>query len=452
MITQGLIDSQTRGTSPVTPEEATIENLWMLAYPAGGDISTNLPSLALDIKYNKKGGTSPEITGTNEEYGTYTVTGLQNGDYHIYLLANVIGGEDFEGYGKDFPSDVNNLLESQLQQMILEFSSEKSLKPGRLPMACYFTDLKSGSSRDESKQLENGVYKFSSSSKPLYAKLSMLCCKVRYTILFDSSPGKDGEKEGFSQDFGDETVDFLTETGNTKAFNLSCQTAYREANISNMSYYDLNDLELRRVEYPDAESPYLDITNRQGEEGAYLQDLTPLADGTDWSNASRQRAWQGTAYLPENLSDQKSYITFTPTPESPLDVEACKMELYFNNKGIERGNSYNIVAKVKQPEVLTPVEEGKMFYLKVESTQQLKNFKYAKIWSQKDEEPEGFTYTTGQTLFFSYYIKDNETTHINYRLAVNSSGDNATKIYTLTVNDCELNGIYENYAYTVTSL
>ena len=116
-------------------------------------------------------------------------------------------------------------------------------------------------------------------------------------------------------------------------------------------------LELNRFKWSASERPNYP-------ESADAEDLE-MWDGdlAEWNELS-QKAWQGVVYLPENLSDNKTVLTFpfsiyTADGRILTGFEPKQIVLFDNTgdhsandkpHGLERGKMYDIVARVKNPD------------------------------------------------------------------------------------------------------
>lgn len=310
--------------------EGGIDNLWFFAYPIEEDGK---------LKGEKKitslsGHVSLNITTAPEGYKGYTVGQFKTGKYHIYLLAN------FERYLD--PNTLSaDLSEVDLRKLVLNFSTNKKLEKGHLPMYCLNTEIKNDAI-GEAVDSKNGVFEINvdennetKGAPSIYADLTFLCSKVRYTVLFDKT------EKGFSNQF-ENLVDL---TGSdVKAQNLSSEIALTsEGTVTNTSsWYETS--KLSKVVYPEENSLYFNIKTANAESApANLSELSGTT--STWRNTN-QRAWQGVVYLPENLSDNPSNITISNVSnvELPENLEFPAIQM-------ERGKMYDFVAKLKKTDI-----------------------------------------------------------------------------------------------------
>ncbi|MCH5226872.1 MAG: hypothetical protein J1F16_03520 [Muribaculaceae bacterium] len=292
-------NTPTRAEVDASEKEAKINTLWFCAYPLG---NTSASPVIENI-------TGKKVTGSGDgytEYAEYLVEGMiPDQKYHIYLLANL---EDY------LPANTVNdkMEESTLQSLILNFADESdALKlnssDSYLPMACYYDEIKSSPSQ----LVSGGEFTFSDDNATLYADLTFLCTKVRYTILFNAAQG------GISSEFGENYVEFPTDNSEAHyATNLRKYTHInKDATLQSLNNGFIGSdykfaLPLRKYAYPtkdgvaNDEYPIFDNTNNTVE-----GNLSTEFTGTDNSKA----AWQGVIYIPENITEtanEKTTLTF----------------------------------------------------------------------------------------------------------------------------------------------
>lgn len=295
--------------------EGRINSLWLCAYPISNG--------AGEIKIQKIDLTLEDSGKSDYQFDEYTVP-IKKGIYHLYLLANI---EDYLSLQSINP----DISEEELKKLILNFSTDKFLEKGNLPMACLASDIKL--SPNQSPAGNKGIN--ISDNTTIYADLTFLCSKVRYTILFD--------RDNFSNAFSNNNIDFES---SVKASNVSFQTAlFKDCIINNHSLGIYDKLVLNAVKYPDSNSAYLDIKN-SGKESLADLEIQKHNDNTS------QRAWQGIFYLPENFTTEeakKTTLTFSSSTGSAELNDNYDVDLPPDNKGLERGNFYDIVSKLTKP-------------------------------------------------------------------------------------------------------
>lgn len=318
-------------------KEGDINSLWIFAYPTS-DHSSGNP--VIEQLVNSK--TEHKVSSKETDYTTYTVEGFKEGNYHIYIVANL---EDYISVTLS-----TSLSENDLRKALLNFGTTSSKKMpviGNLPMACLDNQV---SSTPNGTGNTNGEFSVSKAGTTIYADLRFLCAKVRYTILFDRAGGI-GDNQNFSKQFSSYNVDF---NKTATATNIVPQIALTSAGIlNNTDKISLNDLSLASVEYPSGETAaYLNIESVISSENAPAN-LKPV---TSWDNVA-QRAWQGVVYLPENnVQDSPSKLTFTPSGSGEIKADHCNFTLYWDKQGktahgLERSKMYDLVAKLTQPDV-----------------------------------------------------------------------------------------------------
>ncbi|MCH5230069.1 MAG: hypothetical protein J1F12_08790 [Muribaculaceae bacterium] len=298
--------------------EANINELWFFAYPCGDDTSGRNPVIE---KLTPQGSVNfvPDA-----EYSTLSVSGITDGDYHIYLLAN------FERYLEKGKEITTSISEEDLQKLVADFSTNY-LVNNQLPMYCLNTQV--GYSKNTPIG-EAGVFTYNDTHKELYANLTFLCAKVRYTILFN--------KDDFSNNFSSNNIDFKA----ASASNIRQQTAWHTNGQAKSDFLEngISDLTIKAREYPDPTSHYFDENGPQ----EYENDLKE----TTFGESDKQRAWQGIVYLPENkLADEdRTYLTFSAEGDEVKDSYDLKL---FDKEGktLDHGKFYDVVVKLVHPEV-----------------------------------------------------------------------------------------------------
>lgn len=282
-------------------QEGTIQDLWLCAYPVNDP-----QGIEAIVKPLKDG----QIV---DDKIVYSVSGFKEGNYHIYLIANL-----------DFYLDTGTinetLSEDNLKKIILNFTSDNFLEKGKLPMVCMPEDI-----------IKDEIYPVGISGNIIDANLKFLCSKVRYTILYNSEA---------------EANDINFNEGN--AFNVIPQTALTSLGSTQFDeLLNISSLNLSKTEYPEDNSPYFNIESS-------ISVPTNLKVVDNWNDNS-QRAWQGIVYLPENLDPETpTKLSFTARDENINENKNYDFFLYWNSQadkeahGIERGQMYDIVAKVSR--------------------------------------------------------------------------------------------------------
>lgn len=306
-----------KNTAEALEEEASIKNMYLVMI----DKDENLR--LIDMKALKP---DTENLPVNGSYTPYRLPEIESGNYKLYVLANL---DKYLGQGKSV-EDIKS--ESELKSVVLDFAdiaTDATIEKGELPMACMA--LKEDPSEIAKEEHELTGY------KSLYADLSFLCAKVRYTILFDSEPG------GFSNSFNGSVIDF---DENPKASNIRSNTSLVEDFEYNKTFFD-TDLspELNKVAYPTEEGyPVYDKST-----GKVSDNLAPLGSTGSWTG--KRRAWQGVVYLPENLETEESasVLTFTGVKDKGTSFATVinpHFDLKSGEKGMTRGHFYDFLAKI----------------------------------------------------------------------------------------------------------
>lgn len=258
------------------------------------------------LAYDTKGSNHvvKQLQSSGEVSSGYTTYSIQftPGSYRFYVVANL------DSYINKPVSAAT--AEDELKAMILRFSPEKlpNLADG-LPMACLPDEI------DEADT--DGIVTIApGEKKQVHADMTFLCAKVRYTILFNN------DKDGFSYDtFGEHSINF---TGASATGVIASTTLLRAESSSTEGSFDLDEVPLKSVDYV---------------------------------NEDNTGAWQGTVYLPENLSTEKKSLTtlllnatldgsdaalrYTITLPSPEKVTSTEKP-----GSLQRGHFYDLTGRV----------------------------------------------------------------------------------------------------------
>lgn len=298
-------DWQTRaGVVETDGDEGNIKTLWICAFPKEDDNGKAL------VKQIIKADES-----SNEEY----LVSIKEGKYDIYFLANL---DDYVEGGI-----TESMTEDKLKQLTLNFSSDKQLFADNLPMVC----LPENIIQDGKTLGDNGLE--IKGKTEIEAPLSFLCSKVRYTILWDKEKVEDGDFKNIELDFEKATAVNVMPTTNL----ISAKKP------ANQDVIEWEGLKIGKVEYPEDDSPYFDIT----ENIEFLENLQSLENNT-WADNS-QRAWQGVVYLPENPSSDDNATKLKFIAKGSNDKEYI-----YETSGcsLTRGHMYDIVGKITKPSSL----------------------------------------------------------------------------------------------------
>ncbi len=378
-------DAETRGATRAGEEGAIIDgDLWLFAYatnPANNYIEKlNVADAQLEQNAYKK----VTVTLAPDTYQMYVVANLSN------YLSNITLSKD--------------LSRTDLENAILNFSSDKplSLENG-LPMACKNTEIKltpGGTAVENGKvEIEAGT------NKTIFADLTFLCSKVRYTLLFDRSD--------FSQAFGTSSFD-LTGTAISNVANVT--KWYSPAAADYTSPFSLSGS-------PEAKQYPANVSTLE-QDGETLGKL----EGDANANADKM-AWQEVLYLPENLSTEDSKKT-TLTLNTSVAGQASSYQLVLNSRNtnqtgstlLERGRFYDIVLRAKSRDIYDlsniTVSEWTTENLLVDFTHTFLNLSQTEDIEVKSLEPFYLGYQTdgvGGVKFECKNTMDNGTSIISYK-------------------------------------
>lgn len=346
------------------------------------------------------------ITNLQSSYANDYKLYLTEGKYKFYLLANL-----YDYWKNGAPANANT--EADYEKV---FAKELNLEYLRLtftqayidylPMACLAREI---CTYDESTQtytpIENGIFEVTqddindNKSISLYAPMSILCSKVRYTVLFDNT-----EDTSFSGKFPLADI-HLTPVGEDGTGNLSGNvTIHNLHRVSPLyplsdnftpdnsdksnwinswinSWVDYITRNILQAEYPkenanptipsgaegDASNVniyvgtegYLDIEHAFEKFNASPDYLQAFGNGYEDSwNPETQRAWQseadgqtGSIYLPENpeiisgpVDEADSKVTYLHLNVTGTGVKSGGYDIKIPD--MKRGYFYDIVAKL----------------------------------------------------------------------------------------------------------
>lgn len=325
---------------------------------------------------------------------------LQEGSYKFYLLANVY---QYWANGKANGSkeDYVKVLSSTrtIEAIELNFGQNAYIGDGYLPMICLPKDICTYNNstgeyipvKDGDKE---GIFKVTSedaSAKKtieLFAPMSILCSKVRYTVLFDNT---DDTEDSFSKAFPDADIQFTNKIENSSNYAsagiVKFNNVYPFTPLIPLNDFKdtesskwLNEIEkyIIRCGYPEKEQSVTpappdgmrDISPTAGssvgtagyfniEEATtppdYLQGIGSETE-KQWDPATR-RAWQScingetaSVYLPENtnytsgVEENAKYTILHLTPTAGTGINAAGYDIILPN--MTRGYFYDIVAKM----------------------------------------------------------------------------------------------------------
>lgn len=396
-------------------EEGYMTNLYVIAVKyadiddAGNVTKTYDPETAPVYTYSLNPVGVNFQVGVND-YHSFNML-LYPGKYRFGVIANV------DLYLSDRAKKISEFTrETDLKSIVLNYREDTPLMPRHLPMACLPENIKyskdNGQTEISVKDEPNNLIVIDrNETRLILAHMSFLCSKVRYTIMFDKTPGT-----GISEAFGSSWIRFnVDDQKKPWATNIRKQTKL----LRDYEGGDIYDPYDQIIKYTDADNRlqpsswtisidrfYFDFrdefTEEQNElitghtfEGLdypkkYTSELIPW-DGTteDWIPRNR-KIWQGVVYLPENLGNEADidktvlkfpYHTRINSQDDTPEVEADnpKEILLFGNPGeekfdstdaddeytkdlahgeftgLERDYMYDVVAKVVNPDDLSPL-------------------------------------------------------------------------------------------------
>lgn len=324
--------------------EAKIDNLWFFAYPvkaktSGEGYEKDTSRERVIVELNNSNKATGETNTVPFNYTSYEVSPFQNGGYRIYVVANI---KDYLPQNSELFTSGGalntNIEEEKIREAILQFSTNNYLSSGKLPMACINTEIKGTGMSDD------GVFTFNHSTatgkdlQEVYADMTFLCAKVRYTVLFN----KNNSKNTFSG-----TVDF--NDNDVTAYNVinSCSLTDDgnaiDGNPKEATTILLTQQPLKKKIFPNPDSQYLltkpseyekDLEDYRGQINDYPED---------------QRAWQGVIYLPPNasLGDKRTKLHFSASGDE-VNSEGYDLVLFEKeeNTKLEKGKFYDVIAEL----------------------------------------------------------------------------------------------------------
>ncbi|MCH5224080.1 MAG: hypothetical protein J1E82_08555 [Muribaculaceae bacterium] len=338
---------------PVEEQEGTLSSLYLVIFKkeevegdAGGDSSSdNFTYLHFqDISNNSEAGQdqnsgitingtmSGPLKGNYNDDNKVTIR-IPEGTYKFYLLANIVDYWINVNLGNS-RSDFENFIKIEENIKTLKIGYTNSGIPANnLPMICRYKEF---CSDDQGTILmegeEEGILTITANDikdnikKTIYAPLTILCSKVRYTLLWDKEKSNfttadlnftDAKDDGGYQDYKENGVSVssvMSETLLTPVTDNNAQIIEGglTGRITKTMYPNEND---------DKEKGYFDIANQTSAPSYLTLINTSDEDQTNdnWTEPDKRRAWQGVIYLPENTdatdSDNQKVTTlyFSPT-------------------------------------------------------------------------------------------------------------------------------------------
>lgn len=310
--TEDTVDEK---TIEIGTGEATINSMYLFVFNSEGDKVSGFE--------NPINLTDIEPTNAGNNYKAYPIP-IKEGTYKLYLLANLN-----EYLGERGVVGLSN--EADILNAVLNFKDKVpgTLTLGNLPMACLASQMK-----DADKNPAETIKVVAGKNNAVYADMQFLCAKVRYTILFD--------KEESGNTFSGNDVDFTS----ASASYVKRETALVN-NIEGFTEPEfipdgISGLELYKAEYPNDASGYFSSSREEAP-------LNLSEHKEEWTESDKQRAWQGTVYLPENLSLEKAKRTIISFAGTGSELNETNELVLFNQEDqkLERSNFYDIVIRLR---------------------------------------------------------------------------------------------------------
>lgn len=338
-----------RAQMDVNGTEGNISELWLIAFPVENESGQSTGQFF--IQDLQQSGTLEGNSTQWKQPGTATVQ-LKLGTYNIYVLANI---NDYISVSTNKISGTNitSSTRSKVENLTLnfsDFSGNQIIPKDKLPMVCNYTDIQRATGSSTTPQaITSGKFVVDGTTgTKLYAPMSLLCAKVRYTVLFELAQ---------SSFFSASGVDF---TG-AKIYNVATKETWPTASTLTVDDYNTEATAINLGRYTwdsstdDLVKSYKDISDVSANNGAPAN-LTVTS--TDWnSDADTQRVWQGIVYVLENKSgsSKTTAIQMQAASGSNIkidDITAANPKGVFTFSDIACGNFYDVVAELKTPETL----------------------------------------------------------------------------------------------------
>lgn len=340
-------------------------------------------------------------------------------DYHLFNMAlypgkyrfGVIANADL--YLSARATKISDFTkESQLQDIVLNFKEDTPLAPRHLPMVCVPEWVQYRTKKTETGADGKTTVKYvekkgeteynlvpigGEEENIVIANMRFLCSKVRYTILFDKTPG------GISQAYGSSWIRFnVDDQLKPWATNIRKQTRLWPESDADGIYDSNSPFITQHAQDGSTENSSwiisIDRFNWSSKEGANYplspsSQLSPWTGTTDEWIPQERKVWQGVVYLPENdgvetytVNGETKVIPSTvlkfpyhlrensldETPEEEHSTDPKEIYLFGNliedkfdgtdtsgkyssekgeYLGLERNYFYDVVAKVVNPDV-----------------------------------------------------------------------------------------------------
>lgn len=277
--------SDTPGSVDISGNEGVIADLWFFAYPIDGKGEAVVRRIDIN-----------QLSSDNNYRVFYC--DLKQGEYHIYLAANIPGISIYT-------------TEDKLKAKTLDFSNGHLPVQGELPLLYEYKD-KDNEDNEDNKTLQVSP----STSATITANMIFVCSKVKFSLRFDNTD------TGFSKNsFGSNrlkitsiTVKDIVTTGGLFAGQENNGTGTQDKTLT------VNDFDFNKDQWSYTDSLYLPENN------------------TDKTGKNTYLEIKGTELTPAGAE-----TTITHTYKLPLGGEAG------NTPGgkLERGAFYDMIARIK---------------------------------------------------------------------------------------------------------
>lgn len=298
-----------------TEEEKVMSNLYVIAVRLT-DIDSNGNEVTrenADVEVIALGENNRNNVDA-DGYESYTLK-VYPGKYRFYVLANT--SLYIPNYSISDPITEENQIKKIVLNYNLTQNTNQILTPGNLPMVCDAKDILYGMNQQPVNASNNYTVNVTSVAVTnIIARMTPVCAKVRYTIIYDNTKG------GISEGFGTESIRFVFDQDNRAyATRIRKQNLLFPDGTPSAGDYDREDPFLTTTSFEEtgystwalslARYELSDELGSMMASGSYtaeslkrqLDNLTPWANDdinmTNWKR-SRKRVWQGVIYLPEN--------------------------------------------------------------------------------------------------------------------------------------------------------
>lgn len=299
---------ESRAENSLNESESLYSNIYLVACNTDKNKVTVF-NLTQELSYDE-----------NDGYSKTSVL-LGTGNYRFYVVANL--NQYISGSIDQFVRTENGI-----QSLISDFSTDKLITPGNLPMACSPAEIMvSGGIKNQN---TNIIYLSNGSKPSIKADMTILCAKVRYTILFDAREGGiskgfiDNDKKNISFIVSDQELPYANYVKSTGQFtditNKINNPDFNENKGDGWSHDDVN-------EFTATSSGVAEHWNRNFDSHQTLRNMEPglyrLEVQGFYRFGSPKNSWEAH----QNGSEQYNAKIYISNSESPL------MSLYDENYG-----------------------------------------------------------------------------------------------------------------------